>query len=153
MITDKVDCDKLHCVKFAYNRTYRDLLAIIPLQLLSYELSLARGLNPDMPRNLLPGEERCQWTGVGRTRAQPREGEDAEAATGVVTWEADLTKLNDPWADLVTLFLTMRSCRACGQRLMEVGARAKTARGSLLLVVGVSSPMIHASRTLATVIQ
>lgn len=52
MITDKVDCDKPHCVKFAYNRTYRDLLAIIPLQLLSYELSLARGLNPDMPRNL-----------------------------------------------------------------------------------------------------
>jgi glucosamine--fructose-6-phosphate aminotransferase (isomerizing) len=52
VITDKMDCDKPHCVKFAYNRTYRDLLAIIPLQLLSYELSIARGLNPDIPRNL-----------------------------------------------------------------------------------------------------
>ena len=52
VITDKMDCDKPHCVKIAYNRTYRDLLAIIPLQLLSYELSIARGLNPDMPRNL-----------------------------------------------------------------------------------------------------
>ena len=34
------------------NDTFSHLLAIIPLQLLSYELSIARGLNPDMPRNL-----------------------------------------------------------------------------------------------------
>ena len=34
------------------NNTFSHLLAIIPLQLLSYELSIARGLNPDMPRNL-----------------------------------------------------------------------------------------------------
>lgn len=34
------------------NDTFSHLLAIIPLQLLSYELSIAKGLNPDMPRNL-----------------------------------------------------------------------------------------------------
>lgn len=52
MITDKVGCDKPNCVVIPFNRTYRELLSIIPLQLLSYELSLSRGLNPDMPRNL-----------------------------------------------------------------------------------------------------
>ena len=65
-----------------------------------YELERRMSVNPEMPHNLLPREERCQWTGVGQARAQPREGEDAAGATGVVTWEANLTKLNDPWADL-----------------------------------------------------
>ncbi len=52
MITDKYDCDKLNSIIIPLNQTYRNLLSIIPLQLLSYELSLSRGLNPDMPRNL-----------------------------------------------------------------------------------------------------
>ena len=52
MITDKDKCDKPYAIKIPYNKTYRDMLSIIPLQLLSYELSLRRGLNPDMPRNL-----------------------------------------------------------------------------------------------------
>lgn len=34
------------------NKTFSYLLAIIPLQLLAYELSLERGQNPDLPRNL-----------------------------------------------------------------------------------------------------
>lgn len=34
------------------NETFSHMLSIIPLQLLSYELSIAKGLNPDMPRNL-----------------------------------------------------------------------------------------------------
>ena len=34
------------------NETFSHMLAIIPLQLLAYELSIAKGLNPDMPRNL-----------------------------------------------------------------------------------------------------
>ena len=34
------------------NENFSHLLAIIPLQMLSYELSIAKGLNPDMPRNL-----------------------------------------------------------------------------------------------------
>ena len=52
MITDDSKCNKSNCIKIPLNQTYRDLLTIIPLQLLSYELSLSRGLNPDMPRNL-----------------------------------------------------------------------------------------------------
>lgn len=52
MITDKEDCDKPNCIKIPYNKTFRDLLSIIPIQILAYELSLARGINPDMPRNL-----------------------------------------------------------------------------------------------------
>lgn len=52
IITDDLECNKTNCIKIPLNQTYRDLLAIIPLQLLSYELSLSRGLNPDMPRNL-----------------------------------------------------------------------------------------------------
>ena len=34
------------------NKTFSFLLSIIPLQLLAYELSLERGFNPDLPRNL-----------------------------------------------------------------------------------------------------
>jgi len=52
MITDKEDGGKPNTIMIPYNKTYRDMLSIIPLQLLSYELSLSRGLNPDMPRNL-----------------------------------------------------------------------------------------------------
>ena len=52
MITDDSECDKPNHIKIPLNKTYRAMLSIIPLQLLSYELSLSRGLNPDMPRNL-----------------------------------------------------------------------------------------------------
>ena len=52
IITDKQDCDKPNCIKIPYNETFRDLLSIIPIQIMAYELSLSRGLNPDMPRNL-----------------------------------------------------------------------------------------------------
>jgi glucosamine--fructose-6-phosphate aminotransferase (isomerizing) len=52
MITDDSECDKSNHIKIPLNQTYRAMLSIIPLQLLSYELSLSRGLNPDMPRNL-----------------------------------------------------------------------------------------------------
>lgn len=34
------------------NKVYQDLLNIIPLQLLAYELSIFKGINPDIPRNL-----------------------------------------------------------------------------------------------------
>jgi len=52
MITDDLECDKPNHIKIPLNKTYSAMLSIIPLQLLSYELSLSRGLNPDMPRNL-----------------------------------------------------------------------------------------------------
>ena len=34
------------------NKTFADLLCVIPLQLLAYKLSIKRGINPDMPKNL-----------------------------------------------------------------------------------------------------
>ena len=41
-----------YTIKIPNNNTFLHLLMIIPLQFLSYELALERGLNPDMPRNL-----------------------------------------------------------------------------------------------------
>jgi glutamine---fructose-6-phosphate transaminase (isomerizing) len=34
------------------NKTYNGILSIIPLQMLAYELSVGKGFNPDMPKNL-----------------------------------------------------------------------------------------------------
>ena len=34
------------------NKSYADLLCVIPLQMLAYKLSIKRGINPDMPQNL-----------------------------------------------------------------------------------------------------
>ena len=52
IITDDNTCDKDDSIIIPYNLTFRHLLCVIPLQILAYKLSLARGLNPDMPRNL-----------------------------------------------------------------------------------------------------
>ena len=52
VISDKADIDKPYMINIPYNKTFRHLLSVIPLQILSYKLSLQRGLNPDMPRNL-----------------------------------------------------------------------------------------------------
>lgn len=52
MITDDKNCEKENTIIIPYNLTFRHLLCVIPLQILAYKLSLARGLNPDMPRNL-----------------------------------------------------------------------------------------------------
>lgn len=51
-ITDKRDQDKPHVLYVPENKTFRDLLCIIPLQLLAYKLSISRGINPDIPKNL-----------------------------------------------------------------------------------------------------
>jgi glucosamine--fructose-6-phosphate aminotransferase (isomerizing) len=47
-ITDSLDGD----IVLPKNDTFVSLLAIIPIQLLSYELALIKNNNPDMPRNL-----------------------------------------------------------------------------------------------------
>lgn len=52
MITDHKTCDKENTIIIPYNLTFRHMLSVIPLQILAYKLSLSRGLNPDMPRNL-----------------------------------------------------------------------------------------------------
>jgi glutamine---fructose-6-phosphate transaminase (isomerizing) len=51
-ITDKPQSDKDHVLYIPKNETFGDLLCIIPLQILAYQLSVNKGLNPDMPRNL-----------------------------------------------------------------------------------------------------
>ena len=52
LITDKEDIDVPHKIYISQNESYRDLLCVIPLQLLAFKLSVYRGYNPDMPRNL-----------------------------------------------------------------------------------------------------
>jgi glucosamine--fructose-6-phosphate aminotransferase (isomerizing) len=51
IITDyEVNCENV--ITIPQNKTYTSLLSVIPLQLLAYNLSISRGFNPDMPRNL-----------------------------------------------------------------------------------------------------
>jgi glucosamine--fructose-6-phosphate aminotransferase (isomerizing) len=48
------DCDSSNpnSIQIPVNKTFTGLLCVIVLQLLSYHLSIAQGINPDMPRNL-----------------------------------------------------------------------------------------------------
>lgn len=48
-ISDNNDASELTLPE---NKTFASLLGIIPIQLLSYELAIVKGYNPDMPRNL-----------------------------------------------------------------------------------------------------
>ena len=50
-ITNK-KCQLPNTLTIKYNASFGDLLCIIPLQLLAYYLSIERGVNPDLPRNL-----------------------------------------------------------------------------------------------------
>jgi len=50
-VTDK-DIEKENVIRIHKNNSFQDFLSILPLQMLAYKLSLVRGLNPDMPRNL-----------------------------------------------------------------------------------------------------
>jgi glucosamine--fructose-6-phosphate aminotransferase (isomerizing) len=43
------NCEIIHIIK---NNSYGSLLGIIPLQLLAYYLSIHKGINPDIPKNL-----------------------------------------------------------------------------------------------------
>jgi glucosamine--fructose-6-phosphate aminotransferase (isomerizing) len=45
-------CITLPPIKLGADPLLSPLLAVIPLQLLAYQLSLARGYDPDFPRNL-----------------------------------------------------------------------------------------------------
>lgn len=45
-------CDSNNIIKIPQNSVLTALLAVIPLQLLAYEISIAKGYNPDKPRNL-----------------------------------------------------------------------------------------------------
>lgn len=41
-----------NCIYLPTTNIFSSLLGVIPIQLIAYHLSVARGLNPDMPRNL-----------------------------------------------------------------------------------------------------
>jgi len=46
-------CDTYeHVISIPYNEVYNELLAIIPLQIIAYKLSIKHNINPDKPRNL-----------------------------------------------------------------------------------------------------
>ena len=51
-ITDKQDCDKNNTIIIPENKSFADLLCIIPLQIIAYKLAIKKGINPDMPQNL-----------------------------------------------------------------------------------------------------
>jgi glucosamine--fructose-6-phosphate aminotransferase (isomerizing) len=51
-ITDKKNQDKENVLYIPENKTFRDLLSVIPIQLLAYHLAISKGINPDTPRNL-----------------------------------------------------------------------------------------------------
>lgn len=53
-ITDKKEQDKEkdNILYIPENKTFRDLLCVIPLQLLAYKLAIFKEINPDVPKNL-----------------------------------------------------------------------------------------------------
>lgn len=44
--------DKQNVIYIPFNKTYNNVLSVIPLQMLAYKLSVNKGINPDMPKNL-----------------------------------------------------------------------------------------------------
>lgn len=51
-ITDKDMKNMKNVIQIPKNKTYNSLLSVIPLQMLAYKLSISKGINPDMPKNL-----------------------------------------------------------------------------------------------------
>ena len=51
-ITNKTQQYKENVIYIPKNKTFADLLCIIPMQFLAYHLSVSKNINPDMPRNL-----------------------------------------------------------------------------------------------------
>ena len=51
-ITIKNDIENCEIIYVAENKTYASLLAVAPIQLLAYYLSVGKGINPDKPKNL-----------------------------------------------------------------------------------------------------
>ena len=51
-ITNNKILKKENTIYIPYNESFSSLLGIIPLQLIAYELSVLRGINPDKPKNL-----------------------------------------------------------------------------------------------------
>jgi glucosamine--fructose-6-phosphate aminotransferase (isomerizing) len=50
--SDTINDNNIDCIKVIKNESYQTLLGVIPLQLLAYYLSVNKGINPDIPKNL-----------------------------------------------------------------------------------------------------
>ena len=55
-IKEEVNCDVIYIPE---NKSYSSLLGIIPIQLLAYNLSINKGINPDKPGKFSKGS--CCW--------------------------------------------------------------------------------------------
>ena len=51
-ITNKKQTNKENVLYIPNNTSFADLLCVIPMQFIAYHLSVNKGINPDMPRNL-----------------------------------------------------------------------------------------------------
>ena len=51
-ITNNRSIKKKNTIFIPYNKSFSSLLGIVPLQLIAYQLSTNRGINPDRPKNL-----------------------------------------------------------------------------------------------------
>ena len=49
---DRMVSERENVLFIKENKTFGDLLGVIPLQLLAYKLSVNKGINPDVPKNL-----------------------------------------------------------------------------------------------------
>ena len=52
VITDKYNSTFKNSIILPENKTFQDLLSVIPLQFIAYHLSINKNINPDRPRNL-----------------------------------------------------------------------------------------------------
>ncbi len=51
-ITNNRSIKKKNTLFIPYNKSFSSLLGIVPLQLIAYQLSINKGINPDRPKNL-----------------------------------------------------------------------------------------------------
>jgi len=51
-ISNNYNLERENLILIPQNKTFSNILSIIPMQLISYEISIKKGINPDFPRNL-----------------------------------------------------------------------------------------------------
>ena len=51
-ISNNYNLERENLILIPNNKTFNNILSVIPMQLISYEISIKKGINPDFPRNL-----------------------------------------------------------------------------------------------------
>ena len=51
-ISNNYNLERENLILIPQNKTFSNILSVIPMQLISYEISIKKGINPDFPRNL-----------------------------------------------------------------------------------------------------